>query len=246
MKRWIFYALVALFVIENALAAGVVHRKGGIGWLRRWVAKTVKQTGGGKNVRVGMFELLPDSPNDIYVVGDSITDLMEPAELLGDPWVRNRGVGGETTQDILTRIDEITAGNPRIVLILAGINDLHQWRCPEDVVETYRQIVETIHARCPETRIVVQSTLPVNAAIYAERMLPYWPGIHQPRLEDVRWLNDGLRTLAGGLVEYVDLWPAMTTDGQLRPEFTDDGLHLNGTGCLAWAAVLRDLPAMKP
>lgn len=243
MKRWVVIVFVAIFTIENALAAGIIHHKGGIHWLAGWVHKAVKPACG-KNVRVGMFALLPDSPNDIYVVGDSITNLMEPTELLGNPWVRNRGIGGETTLDILARIDEITAGQPRMVLILAGINDLHQRRRPEEVLDTYHQIVETIAARCPHTRIIVQSTLPINDVIYVERTLPYWPGIHQPTAADVQRLNEGLRATRELRVEYLDLWPAMTADGQLRAEFTNDGLHLNGVGAVAWAAAVQ--PAINP
>jgi lysophospholipase L1-like esterase len=52
---------------------------------------------------------------------------------------------------------------------------------------------------------------------------------------------------AGANVTYVDLWPALATpEGALRPELTQDNVHLNGDGYRAWVHVLRpiidDLP----
>ena len=45
-------------------------------------------------------------------------------------------------------------------------------------------------------------------------------------------------------VRYLDLWPALaTTEGALKPEMTDDSLHLNGNGYRAWVDVLRPIIA---
>jgi hypothetical protein len=45
---------------------------------------------------------------------------------------------------------------------------------------------------------------------------------------------------SGENAQYLDLWPALADDaGDLRREYTEDGLHLNGPGYAAWVGVLR-------
>jgi lysophospholipase L1-like esterase len=57
--------------------------------------------------------------------------------------------------------------------------------------------------------------------------------------ERIAALNDGLRALAAARgASYVDLHPAFAEDGELKAEYTHDGLHLNGAGYLAWRAAL--------
>ncbi len=243
MKRWMVYGLVALLVIENVLAAGVVARKGGWRWLaRQWhkAAHGAPNTG----LMVGIFEACPNSTEDVYLVGDSLTAFACWSELIPGHRVCNRGVPGDTTAAILARLNEVTEGRPRVVAIMAGINDLLAGRTAPETIDGLREIVRRIRETCPETRIVLQSVLPVNPAIYDAVTRPYHPEAHRPTVEEVGQINTALQDLAGQGIIYLDLWPAMTRNGDLREEFTLDGVHVNGAGYLAWASALR--PIIEP
>ena len=55
-------------------------------------------------------------------------------------------------------------------------------------------------------------------------------------------INARIRKLCGelGHIDYLDVNASVTgEDGNLRPAFSDDGLHLNDTGNKAWGAALR-------
>ena len=73
--------------------------------------------------RATLFESLPASEDDIVMLGNSITDGGEWAELLGDAHVKNRGISGDTTDGVLERLGTITRGRPAKVFLLIGIND---------------------------------------------------------------------------------------------------------------------------
>jgi lysophospholipase L1-like esterase len=58
-----------------------------------------------------------------------VTDAGEWAELLElgpDVRVANRGIAGDTTDDVLARLSSVTRLEPRVVALLIGVNDLLQ------------------------------------------------------------------------------------------------------------------------
>ena len=57
-----------------------------------------------------LFESLATSPEDIVMLGNSITDGGEWAEILDNVHVKNRGISGDTTDGVLQRLSSITDG----------------------------------------------------------------------------------------------------------------------------------------
>src|SRR5262245_42410399 len=72
------------------------------------------------------FDILPPPHDSIVFLGDSITELCHWSELLQNPSVLNRGIGGDTTQDILNRVDQIYRLRPQKLFLMIGVNDLIQ------------------------------------------------------------------------------------------------------------------------
>ena len=71
------------------------------------------------------FKEKPLNLNDIVFLGNSITaGGNDWSERLNIPNIKNRGIGGDTTDGVIARLDEIIYFKPKAVFLLIGINDL--------------------------------------------------------------------------------------------------------------------------
>lgn len=168
---------------------------------------------------------LPMPPGKVVFLGDSITEFGEWHEWFPDIPLANRGVGGETSAEILDRVDGVINA-PKAVMLLMGTNDLGTGRSTDGIVANLREVLDRIESCAPGTPVVVQSIMP-RASEYRD---------------DVRRANRGIQQVVAEYPErirYLDLWTALAAaDGALRPELSEDGLHLNGAGYREWVAVL--------
>lgn len=174
------------------------------------------------------FESLPDTENEIIFLGNSITDNCEWAELFGNPDIKNRGIGGDDTDGVLERLEEVTSSQPSKIFILIGTNDLAYGKSATHVLENIEIMLDRIGSDSPETRVYIQSILPVDDAVHYTR-----------KNSEINKINTELKILAGsrGAV-FIDLHSQyINDDGILDKEYSIDGLHLNGKGYLFW----RDL-----
>ena len=177
------------------------------------------------------FESLPDTENEIIFLGNSISDQCEWAELFGNPMIKNRGIGGDDTDGILERLDEVTASQPAKVFLMIGTNDLAYGKGTAHVLENIEKILDKIKADSPGTLVYVQSILPVD------------DGLHYTRdNEQIDEINNALPEMALQRgYEYIDLHSVFRNeDGILDPEYSYDGLHLNGKGYLHWKEEIKD------
>ncbi|MBN2699030.1 MAG: GH92 family glycosyl hydrolase [Bacteroidales bacterium] len=180
--------------------------------------------------RVGQFELLPDTENEIIMLGNSITDQGLWTEIFDDLRIKNRGIGGDDTDGILERLDEVTGRKPEKVFILIGTNDLNNNRSVEHILTNYETILNRIAAESPETRVYIQSILPTDDAIHTMR-----------KNADIMLLNEKLMAIAEkrGLT-YIDLFSSFATAGnKMDPKYSIDGLHLNGEGYKLWKELIK-------
>src|SRR5207237_9532661 len=100
----------------------------------------------------------------VVFFGDSITDLWRLDQFFpGNPYI-NRGIGGQTTSQMLVRFrQDVINLQPKIVVILAGTNDIAGNTGPmrrEDIEENYASMAEL--ARVHNVRVVFASVLPVH------------------------------------------------------------------------------------
>ena len=185
--------------------------------------------------RKSLFELLPDTKNEIIFLGNSITDGSEWSELLGNPRAKNRGISGDTSEGVLFRLYQVTRVQPAKVFLLIGINDLSKNISPDTVYVNICKIVSTIRTKSPKTKVYVQSILPVNNTFKTFAS-------HTSRTPQVKDLNERLRTICPRLgATYVDLFRELKNpnDDLLNPMYTNDGLHLLGEGYKAWLRVIQ-------
>jgi len=185
--------------------------------------------------RKSLFEILPDTKNEIIFLGNSITDGSEWSELLGNPRAKNRGISGDTSEGVLFRLYQVTRAQPAKVFLLIGINDLSKNISPDTVYVNICKIVSTIRTKSPKTKVYVQSILPVNNTFKTFAN-------HTSRTPQVKDLNERLRTICPRLgATYVDLFGELKNpnDDLLNPMYTNDGLHLLGEGYKAWLRVIQ-------
>ena len=173
----------------------------------------------------------PNTAGEIVFVGDSLIASGPWSELYSP--IKNRGIGGETTAGLLDRLDEVTESLPSKVFLLIGTNCLAADIPLAQVVRNYRKILERIRAASPRTKTYLIGVLPVNQHFAAGP-------VHDNGM--IRDLNDRLRQLAGeiGNIEYIDATGALSDQqGDLRKEFSEDGLHLTLDGYLVLGRLLE-------
>lgn len=162
----------------------------------------------------------------IVFIGDGLVAGGQWEDWLPEFDVMNLGVGGDTTDGVLARLDNFVELQPGAIVLEIGTNDLGWRRSDEYVVRNIETILVTFRRRLPDTRILVQSVTP------REREFA----------EPIRSINRHLWQFAPTLrAQYLDLWPVLAeADGELKSEYTEDRLHLNDAGYAAW---LRELKA---
>jgi lysophospholipase L1-like esterase len=184
---------------------------------------------------------------DVYFLGDSITrrwGALDYPELL-DHWRKtfhgwnaaNFGWGGDRTENILWRLEngELDGVDPRVIVLLAGTNNLGREPGGEAEVEEVTRgvaaIVEACRRRAPAATIVLTGILPRDD--------------HPASMPTIARVNANLATLADGQrIRFLDVGPRLVdASGRLRAGMAVDGLHLGLEGYEAWAEALRPILA---
>lgn len=180
--------------------------------------------------RAQLFKALPAPTGKVVLFGDSITEGGFWSGWLPGMPTANRGIGGDTVAQLTARVDS-AIDSPRAVSVLAGTNDLvrSDSKDADSIGSRFRELIAQIRQRDADVPLLINSVMPRGAKY----------------IDTITTINGHYREIARDFdAEYLDLWPALATPSHtLRKEFTPDGLHLNGEGYRAWAAVLR--PALE-
>ena len=183
-------------------------------------------------------ELVPAAAREQRVVfmGNSIMDSWAPrfpAMFPGKPYI-GRGISGQTTPQMLVRFrQDVIALTPRVVVILAGTNDIAGNTGPstiEMIEDNLASMAELATAN--GIRVVLCSVLPVFD-------YPWKPGL-EPAPKIIA-LNRWMRTYAAehGAV-YVDFHGALADERQgMKKELATDGVHPNDAGYLVMAPLVE-------
>ncbi len=171
-------------------------------------------------------EIRPPVPGEARVVflGDEITELWGHgnAEFFpGKPYF-NRGIARQTTPQMLVRFrQDVILLHPKVVVILAGANDLAGFTGPATqamIAENFQSMTEL--ARFNGIRVVLASLTPVcDCSTPQTQRRP--PG-------KIIGMNGWLKDYAAesGSV-YLDYYSALADGRALKKEFTTDGFLLN-------------------
>jgi len=170
----------------------------------------------------------------VVFFGDSITDMWAIADSFpGRPYI-NRGIGGQTTSQMLVRFkQDVIDLKPRVVVILAGTNDIAGNTGPisnEDIEANFASMAELAHVH--NIRVVFSSVLPVHN--YTPQSKELFAQRSSERILALnRWLKE--YCAANNLV-YLDYFTPMVDDkGLLKRDLAQDGLHPNKAGYASMA-----------
>ncbi len=185
------------------------------------------------------------APGEQRVVffGDSITDIWKLDESFPGKHYINRGIGGQTTPQMLVRFrPDVIDLHPAVVVVLAGTNDI-AGNTGEEALDQIKGDYATMAelARVHGIHLVFASVTPIND--YNPTALRFFL---QRSPAKILALNEWLKKYCAdnGLV-YLDYFSAMVDgNGMLKAELTADGLHPNAAGFavmapLAQAAILK-------
>ncbi len=171
--------------------------------------------------------------NRVVFLGDSITDSWKLAEYFPNQPYINRGISGQTTMQMLIRMQpDVVAHKPKVMVLLAGTNDIAANTGPttnEFIQGNIASIVDI--ARANGINVVLSSILPVsdyNKRTTGEVIIR----TEQRQPTRILALNNWIKNYCQqkGLV-YLDYFSATVDEkGFLKAELANDGLHPNAEG----------------
>lgn len=191
----------------------------------------------------------------VVFMGDSITDSWDDPKFggffPGKPYI-DRGISGQTTPQMLIRFRaDVIDLRPKVVVILAGTNDLAGNTGPMTLEEIEGNLASMAElAKTNSIKAVFASVLPISD--YEQR--DGKPIIQSTRRapEKIRALNEWMKAYAAhNKLIYLDYYSAMMDDkGFLREDLSEDGLHPNAKGYaimapLAEASIAKALKSSK-
>ena len=180
------------------------------------------------------FKSNPLNYNDVVFLGNSITQGGKDwSKRLNYPNIKNRGIGGDVTDGVLARIDEIVYFKPKAVFLLIGINDLCNNGSPDNPSAEYIgnniiKIAQVISAKAPKTKVYVQTVLPIDKEIYKNNIL---------KVNEIIEANE-----KENAYEIIDLYSIFATEnGLIKKELSSDGIHLNEKGYNTWVEFIKPI-----
>ena len=201
------------------------------------------------NKKIDEFKINPIGEGKIVFLGNSITEAGGDWNVrFGTDNIVNRGISGDITEGVLSRLDEIIYYKPIAIFLLIGINDIFDANIPgrhkitpEYVSNNIFSILETFLDKTPDTKIFIQTILPVNDKIYTEEN-GFFPNHAVPLSKQILDINSLLKEKSMSRpFMLIDLHSAFIDDnGLLDEKFTTDGVHLSGSGYDNWVKFIHE------
>jgi len=166
----------------------------------------------------------------ILFIGDSLIAFFDWQSRFPDHEILNLGIGGETVEGLLSRVERIIRGlkSPDLIFVMIGINNIAMEEF--DFSDSYRKIIKKLSAAYPRARIYIQSILPT---------LLEWISN-----DSIRRVNDLLQEVARETrAAYIDISGRFVglEGNPVEGFFLSDGTHLSPEGYAVWAETLEEI-----
>ena len=176
---------------------------------------------------------------DILFIGDSIVEYYPLQELFGtSKTIVNRGIRGYQTGLLLENLDaHLYGGAVDKIVLLIGTNDIGKDVPVTEALNNLEAIIQSIARDYPLTEIKLLSILPVNEGE------EYKQTVYIRTNEKIQKWNQAYQELASAYmqVDFVSVFDSLIDqEGQLKKEYTTDGLHLSVAGYQVLTKALKD------
>lgn len=160
---------------------------------------------------------------DIVFVGDSRVQLAQWQDIFPHVSVANRGIGSDTLEGLMERVDTLGIRNPKLVILEMGANDILLKHPLEQTVRMADQAIA--HLSAEAGRVVVLEVIDC--------------AVEPCDRNEVAALNVQMRALAQKHgAEFIELNSRLADPNGLSSRFSHDGLHLNAEGYRELADIL--------
>ena len=221
MKSWIVIIFI-MFLCGFSKAQDTPLKKYNVGF-NNWYFDS----------REKLYQGLKGQEVDVVFFGNSITERGHWHELFPNIKIANRGIGGDNTYGMKSRIADVMSLNPKKIFLMMGINDIGRGLPIDSIIKNYEEIVQIIKKVNAKTKIYAQSTLPLNESMLS---VDYLKG----KEDRIRDLNEKIVKLAQRYnFPYVDLKEVLADEYVLKSKYTSDGIHVNTDAYIIWANYLR-------
>lgn len=185
----------------------------------------------------GYNKLVKSRRVEAVLMGNSITDNWAKfhPEFFAENNFVGRGISGQVTSQMLCRFQsDVIALRPKMVIIMAGTNDIAQ----NNGYISHEHILQNIQSMCElakqnRIRPVLCSCLPAAAFKWRPEMKP---------AEDIKRLNEMIKAYAkANKIKYIDYHSALVDEyGGLPEKYAADGVHPNMDGYAIMEQILLD------
>ncbi len=175
------------------------------------------------------MDRIKQGPVGLLFLGDSITDGWRGGGKA--TWAKyakydpaNFGISGDRTEHVLWRITngELDGIKPKVAVLMIGTNNIGG-DTPEWIAAAVKKIVDSIHAKLPETKVLLLAVFPRDAKDSGNR-------------KRVMAINEIISKLDDGkTTRYLDIGKVfLDADGQIPKDIMNDGLHPTAKGYELW------------
>lgn len=184
--------------------------------------------------RIQEFKKNPLKEGQIVFFGNSITQAGKWDTYFKEQEPANRGISGDNTDGMLSRMHDVIAAKPKKLFMMAGVNDISLQRDNATIIRQVKLLIRQVQAGSPDTEIYIQSALPINA-----EKLKY------SRMKGKEIQIENYNTLLKQLcneynIKYIDIYSHLLEKPlTLKAEFTSDGLHINEAAYKIWTDLIR-------
>ena len=175
--------------------------------------------------------------NRVVFMGNSITEGWQqanPSFFTENPYI-NRGISGQTTPQMLLRFrQDVIALQPKIVVILAGTNDIAENTGPTTLAQIRDNILSMVELAQGN------GILPIVCSVLPAYDYPWRPG-KEPNIK-IPKLNKLLQKMAKEKkIPYLDYFSAMADERNGLPsKYTTDEVHLTKAGYMVMEKLLEE------
>ena len=161
---------------------------------------------------------------EVAFLGDSLTDGCDLSKYYPDYVTSNRGIGGDTTTDVLGRITySVYDLKPQVVVLLIGGNNL------KTMFNDYEDILKGLKDNLPNTKIILVS-LSAMGIDHKDK--------NKIAIENNKTINELAKKYD---YYYVNIFDALynSESGEIYSEYTTDGLHFTHEGYVVISGIIN-------